>query len=51
MGRARAVRRVAARGLARRDGRSVRLTDRGRMLADSVGTEVMAAFAVESAIA
>lgn len=43
--------RLAADGLARRDGRSVRLTDRGRMLADSVGAEVMAAFPVESAIA
>ena len=33
--------------LAVREGRVVRLTDRGRLLADSVGAEVMAAFAGE----
>ena len=43
--------RLAADSLARRDGTVVRLTDRGRMLADSVGAEVMAAFAVEAAVA
>jgi oxygen-independent coproporphyrinogen-3 oxidase len=33
-------------GLALRKGANVRLTDRGRLLADSVGTEIMAAFSV-----
>jgi oxygen-independent coproporphyrinogen-3 oxidase len=35
-------------GLALREGGTVRLTDRGRLLADSVGAEVMAAFAEEA---
>lgn len=43
--------RLTADGLARREGARVRLTDRGRLLADSVGAEVMEAFAVESAVA
>lgn len=37
-------------GLALRDGATVRLTDRGRLLADSVGAEVMAAFSIEPAL-
>ena len=37
--------RLADDGLAVREGRTVRLTDRGRLLADSVGAEVMVAFA------
>ncbi len=37
--------RLADDGLALREGAKVRLTDRGRLLADSVGAEVMAAFA------
>jgi oxygen-independent coproporphyrinogen III oxidase len=37
--------------LALRVGGSVRLTDRGRLLADSVGAEIMAAFSTEPAIA
>jgi oxygen-independent coproporphyrinogen-3 oxidase len=36
--------RCVAEGLALREGPSVRLTDRGRLLADSVGAEVMEAF-------
>ncbi len=36
--------RLADSGLALREGSRVRLTDRGRMLADSVGAEVMEAF-------
>jgi oxygen-independent coproporphyrinogen III oxidase len=34
-------------GLALRTGPTVKLTDRGRLLADSVGAEVMAAFSIE----
>ncbi len=41
--------RLAEDGLAVRDGAVVRLTDRGRLLADSVGAEVMEAFAAEEA--
>jgi oxygen-independent coproporphyrinogen-3 oxidase len=37
--------RLADEGLAAREGSRVRLSHRGRLLADSVGTEVMAAFA------
>jgi oxygen-independent coproporphyrinogen-3 oxidase len=33
-------------GLALRSGANIRLTDRGRLLADSVGTEIMTAFSV-----
>jgi oxygen-independent coproporphyrinogen-3 oxidase len=36
--------RCVAEGLAVREGSGVRLTDRGRLLADSVGAEVMEAF-------
>jgi oxygen-independent coproporphyrinogen-3 oxidase len=36
--------RLAAEGLAARDGSQVRLEARGRLLADSVGSEVMVAF-------
>ena len=36
--------RCVVEGLALRDGPRVRLTDRGRLLADSVGAEVMEAF-------
>jgi oxygen-independent coproporphyrinogen-3 oxidase len=42
--------RMAADGLALREGKRVRLTDRGRLLADSIGAEVMEAFSVEFAI-
>ena len=35
-------------GLAVRDGAVVRLTDRGRLLADAIGAEVMEAFSVEA---
>ncbi len=34
----------AAGGLAIREGDNVRLTNRGRLIADAVGTEIMAAF-------
>ena len=37
---------LAAEGLAERSGTNVRLTNRGRLLADTVGAEVMAAFEV-----
>lgn len=40
--------RLAAEGLAERSGTNVRLTNRGRLLADTVGAEVMAAFEVET---
>lgn len=40
--------RLVEDGLALRQGGVVRLTDRGRLLADSVGAEVMAAFEVEA---
>ncbi len=43
--------RLAGDGLAQRDGGWVRLTDRGRLLADSVGSEVMAAFSTEAFVA
>ena len=43
--------RLAEEGFAVRDGTRVRLTDRGRMLADSVGAEMMGAFAREHAAA
>ncbi|MEO7412688.1 MAG: radical SAM family heme chaperone HemW [Opitutaceae bacterium] len=36
--------RLVNEGLAKRSGTRIRLTDRGRLLADSVGTEVMTAF-------
>jgi oxygen-independent coproporphyrinogen III oxidase len=36
--------RLAAEGLVSRDGSRVRLEHRGRLLADSIGSEVMAAF-------
>jgi oxygen-independent coproporphyrinogen-3 oxidase len=42
--------RLVGEGLALREGGVVRLTDRGRLLADSVGAEVMAAFEPEAAI-
>jgi len=42
--------RLAGDGLARWHGGTLGLTDRGRLLADSVGAEVMAAFAVEPAL-
>jgi oxygen-independent coproporphyrinogen-3 oxidase len=35
-------------GLARRTDSHVQLTDRGRLLADSVGTEIMTAFSTET---
>jgi oxygen-independent coproporphyrinogen III oxidase len=40
--------RLAGDGLAVRDGAVVRLTDRGRLLADAIGAEVMEAFSVET---
>ncbi|HEY1792608.1 MAG TPA: radical SAM family heme chaperone HemW [Opitutaceae bacterium] len=43
--------RLAGDGLAVRDGGRIRLTTRGRLLADSVGTEVMAAFGTRAAAA
>jgi oxygen-independent coproporphyrinogen-3 oxidase len=43
--------RLAHDGLAQREGTRVRLTDRGRLLADSVGTELMTAFESEPALA
>ncbi|MEO6002644.1 MAG: radical SAM family heme chaperone HemW [Opitutus sp.] len=39
--------RMVADGLAVRSGSRIQLTDRGRLLADSVGAEIMEAFAVE----
>jgi oxygen-independent coproporphyrinogen-3 oxidase len=39
--------RLVEEGLALREGSRVRLTDRGRLLADSVGAEIMEAFSVE----
>lgn len=42
--------RLVAEGLATRDNRRVRLTDKGRLLADSVGSELMAAFETEAAL-
>ena len=42
--------RLAEDGLAVREGTVVRLTDRGRLLADSVGAEVMEAFAAEEVV-
>ena len=38
------ITRLVAEGLATREGSRVRLTDRGRLLADSVGAEIMEAF-------
>jgi oxygen-independent coproporphyrinogen III oxidase len=38
------LQRLVGEGLAERDGDTVRLTDRGRLLADAIGVEVMAAF-------
>ncbi|MCX6951547.1 MAG: radical SAM family heme chaperone HemW [Verrucomicrobia bacterium] len=43
--------RLVQEGLALREGGTVRLTDRGRMLADSVGAEMMEAFATETSVA
>ncbi len=43
--------RLVADGLALREGANVRLTDHGRMLADSVGAEVMEAFDVGHVLA
>ncbi len=40
--------RLAQEGLAEQAGGVVRLTDRGRLVADAIGAEVMAAFATES---
>ena len=37
-------------GLLERTGNLVHLTTRGRLLADSVGAEIMAAFVVEEAV-
>jgi oxygen-independent coproporphyrinogen-3 oxidase len=42
--------RLVNEGLATRDGDVVRLTNRGRLLADSVGAEIMAAFEIEPAL-
>jgi len=39
--------RLVADGLTRREGERVRLTDRGRLLADAVGAEIMEAFSPE----
>lgn len=41
---------LAADGLALREGRQLRLTTRGRLLADAVGLEIMAAFAEPAAV-
>lgn len=43
------LQRLVSDDLAQRDGSIVRLTDRGRLLADSVGAEVMEAFSTELA--
>jgi oxygen-independent coproporphyrinogen-3 oxidase len=43
--------RLVREALAERAGTVIRLTDRGRLLADSAGAEIMAAFEPESAIA
>lgn len=40
--------RLADEGLATRTGAQVRLTDRGRLVADAIGSELMGAFATES---
>lgn len=42
------IARLAAEGLAVRQGENVRLTQRGRLLADAVGVEMMEAFSAES---
>jgi oxygen-independent coproporphyrinogen-3 oxidase len=42
--------RLAAEGLATRENARVCLTDKGRLLADSVGSELMAAFETETAL-
>lgn len=42
--------RCVAEGLARREGTRLELTDRGRLLADSVGAEVMESFSVPTPI-
>ncbi|HXQ80669.1 MAG TPA: radical SAM family heme chaperone HemW [Opitutaceae bacterium] len=44
------VERLAAEGLVARDGSRVRLEPRGRLLADSVGSEIMAAFDPPAAV-
>jgi oxygen-independent coproporphyrinogen-3 oxidase len=41
--------RLVAEGLAERAGSRFWLTNRGRLLADTVGAEIMAAFEIESA--
>ena len=43
--------RMTTDGLALRDGTRVRLTDRGRLLADSIGAEVMEAFSTGKVVA
>jgi oxygen-independent coproporphyrinogen-3 oxidase len=45
------VARLGAEGLAAVEGSRVRLTPRGRLLADSVGSEMMAAFGPQAAVA
>ena len=40
--------RLVAEGLAERAGSRLWLTNRGRLLADTVGAEIMAAFEIES---
>ena len=42
---------MIADGLALREGDILRLTDRGRLLADSVGAEIMTAFSTELVVA
>jgi oxygen-independent coproporphyrinogen-3 oxidase len=42
------VERLVAEGLAEREGSQFWLTNRGRLLADTVGAEIMAAFEIES---
>jgi oxygen-independent coproporphyrinogen-3 oxidase len=40
--------RLVAEGLAEREGTRLWLTNRGRLLADTVGAEIMAAFEIQS---